>query len=193
MDNPYLDEYSKLNPLKNNAFEVLSTSVWQRREELTRKYSWAIPNLEAIQCIAKYTPILEVGAGSGYWAKLISEYGAITALDTKEDNNYNKLDYYYYPIQKVNQKDLLSTVKSSKETLFLCWPPYKSSFAYDVLKAYQGDTFIYVGEDRYGCTANEKFHKLLENKYRMIETVEIPQWYGLHDNLSIWKNTLFQL
>jgi hypothetical protein len=40
--------------------------------KLTHLYSFAIPNDEALHCLAVHQPLIEVGAGSGYWPHLSS-------------------------------------------------------------------------------------------------------------------------
>jgi hypothetical protein len=52
------------------------------RDELVHLYSWAIPNEDALRAIAAHGPILEVGAGNGYWAQLLTERGVdVLAFD----------------------------------------------------------------------------------------------------------------
>ncbi|KAL3666792.1 hypothetical protein V7S43_008412 [Phytophthora oleae] len=46
------------------------------------KYSWAIPDERALQIIKHYGPIVEMGAGSGYWARLLQLRGVdVVAYD----------------------------------------------------------------------------------------------------------------
>lgn len=61
----------------------------------TKRYSWAIPNDFAIQTIKKLNrPILEIGAGTGYWAKLLADQGVdILAFDNQ---SYHRNDEYRY-------------------------------------------------------------------------------------------------
>ena len=58
--------------------------------ELKHYYSFAIPSQLALEFMKDYSPICEMGAGSGYWAKLLADRGVdIIAYDTvlpnKED------------------------------------------------------------------------------------------------------------
>ena len=54
----------------------------QARHRLSHRYSWAIPTEPALAALAGLSPILEVGAGTGYWAALRHGRGArVTALD----------------------------------------------------------------------------------------------------------------
>mmetsp|Transcript_7858 Transcript_7858/g.19988 ORF Transcript_7858/g.19988 Transcript_7858/m.19988 type:complete len:164 (-) Transcript_7858:188-679(-) len=46
------------------------------------KYAWAIPDQRAIRIIANFSPLVEIGAGKGYWAMLLRQAGAdVLALD----------------------------------------------------------------------------------------------------------------
>ncbi|KAG7397358.1 hypothetical protein PHYBOEH_000870 [Phytophthora boehmeriae] len=90
--NPYLDFYRKF--CREHPGEL--TAVFdpelsdERRSEMyaaldvsvAMKYSWAIPDERALQIIKHYGPIVEMGAGSGYWARLLQLRGVdIVAYD----------------------------------------------------------------------------------------------------------------
>jgi hypothetical protein len=48
------------------------------RSTLVKKYSWAIPSPESIEWIVKVLdgrPVVEIGAGTGYWAWLLTQAG----------------------------------------------------------------------------------------------------------------------
>lgn len=176
--NSYLEEYQK------------SKDTWGRysaRQELVRKYAWAIPNDEAINYIVSLSPIIEVGAGAGYWASLVRQAGgSIVALDKdpyKNDwveGNWTQVDKLssYYQLRKKNY---------SNHTLFLCWPPYADSMAFDCLKKYKGSRLIYVGESQGGCTADNNFFNLLDKEWEENMYIDIPQWDGMRDYLISYK------
>ena len=42
-----------------------------RRRELAALFAWAIPDAGALAMLARYAPLLECGAGTGYWAALL--------------------------------------------------------------------------------------------------------------------------
>lgn len=61
------------------------TTVTQHLRTLTCwKFSWAVPSTPVLEFMVERSPkIVEVGAGTGYWARLLTECGAdIIALDT---------------------------------------------------------------------------------------------------------------
>lgn len=189
-ENPYYEIYKEITKFADD----LSMNKWRAYtyfRNLRMKYSYGIPNERALACIAKYSPICEVGAGSGYWASLLSKKGVdIIAYDTVlalEGNNHF-YDDKLKPFFDVKECDSTSLfIPPTDRALFLCWPPYDDLMAYNYLEKYQGDTIIYVGEGYYGCTAEETFHESLYNNWEQIEMVNIPRIVTLNDDLRVYR------
>lgn len=73
---------------EGNTEEYLSFSQdGPTRQNLVTRYAWAIPSPESIDWIISYLngrPVVEVGAGTGYWAWLLSQAGVdVNAYDIK--------------------------------------------------------------------------------------------------------------
>lgn len=157
------------------------------RHRLTGICAWAVPNDEAIEVIAALArPVVEIGAGTGYWAWLLQQDGVtVHAFDEKPGDNH-WCDGEPWTNVQVGDHTALATVEPGS-ALMLCWPPYDSSMARDCITAYTGDTLIYIGEDDGGCCADDAFFRTLETGWTIERCVEIPQWYGLHDALWIYR------
>lgn len=139
--------------------------------ELVSKYSWALPNEELITEIAKRSPIIEIGAGNGYWASLLSKKGAdIIAFDNFSRPETNELWF------DVKQGD--ETVLSSHpgRALLLCWPDPRSNLAFEALQHYKGNTLIYIGFLEPGLTATEDFFKEVAKNFDLEKEVTIKSW-----------------
>jgi hypothetical protein len=173
---------------KRDSFMSLS----ETRLEFVQTFSFAIPCQEAIELLTAFSPILEVGSGSGFWTKLIRlAGGTCLAVDTAI-----RYERELYPFKRnhitdtVFWSDFKNMAQYSDYTLFLCWPPHKTSMAYDALRAYNGNTVLYIGEGTDGATGDDRFHDFLDNSGEWVEDVEnyieLPQWYGIHDGLSIY-------
>lgn len=176
----YLEEFEQIKKYTDRL------NNYRLREQMVIKYSWAIPNELAIKTIAKYSPIIEIGAGTGYWAKLLIDYGVkIICFDKYLIDNPYRHKIQYVPIYNGDHSVLNKF--SIKTNLFLSWAPYNDPMAFDCLKSFKGNYLIYIGESCYGCNANEQFFDELFNNWKKIESIDIPQWYGLHDSLSIYK------
>jgi hypothetical protein len=165
------------------------------RGDLIKKFSFAVPSEEAITGIIKYSPIIEIGAGNGYWAYLIDKFGGkIEAFDNfsrdKEwgKNEDYKLDSYF--IKKwfdVKQGDEKIIDKYPNHTLFLCWIEYCGVYGYKALKRYKGKYFIHIGEGRGGCTGEDDFFDYLDTHFKEIENFYIPHWFGFHDYCDVYE------
>lgn len=151
------------------------------RNALVRLYSFAIPTTYAIKLCAKYGPIVEMGAGTGYWASLITKMGGdVIAYD---DGSWGYTERYH----DVRHGTPETLAQHADRTLFLCWPPYDDSFARACLDHFRGDHLIYVGEGYGGCTADDEFHERLGAEWEHIDGYPIPQWVGVYDSLSVWR------
>ena len=154
------------------------------REKLVKIYAWAVTDSAAIKEIVKTSKdmgIIEIGAGTGYWASLLANCGVdVKAYDTGKDINIG----FYHPVGNAGVKVV---EKHKNRALFLCWPPYNTSMAYDCVTEYSGNTLIYIGESEMGCNANGDFFKYVDNNFKLDKIVDMAQWYSLHDNLYIYK------
>jgi len=48
-------------------------TAFDRRVACVRRYAFGVPDRGALEAIARYAPIVELGAGTGYWAYLFAE------------------------------------------------------------------------------------------------------------------------
>jgi len=176
------------NPLKHFHSAVGSDGYsYETRRMAVDKWSWAIPDEKALKAIQKYAPILEIGAGRGYWAALLRARGVdVKAYDSHPvPNHYHRTGGEAYTA--VHRGRPRCAERFAGHALFLCWPVYAEPMAAECLRRYKGDTVIYVGEGYGGCTGDDNFHSMLSDQFEEIEVIHIPQWKCVYDNLTIWK------
>lgn len=166
-------------------FTLPSLNTHLLRELCVKKYAWAIPSDEAIKEIAKYSPLLEIGAGSGYWAFLLQKQNVdIVCIDAQMGYTFKK---NYVEVKKGTDRLIKNY---TNRNLFLCWPNHSSSFAMRCLRNFfksEAKYFIFVGEDWGGCTGGNDFFDLKHKKFELVNKIFIPQWDGIHDYVSIWR------
>jgi hypothetical protein len=174
-------------PLLNPYYEIFKTlsggekqHLLNLRKKLIWAYSWAIPSDSAICKLIAYSPFLELGAGTGYWAWLLEQAGArVLAYDS-----YAEQPPHWHRIEK-GGPEVLS--QFSTHTLLLCWPPFESSMAFQALQNYSGQTVIYVGEWE-GRTADLAFHSALKSReWRLVDELKIPNWPGYSDQIYVFE------
>lgn len=184
--NPYLEFFSAMpqayrrDPsVPPSSAEILSPEWLKFKIAIAGHFAWAVPTEEAVRAVSKYsTRVVEIGAGSGYWAWMMRQAGITVAAFDAEPPAFTW--------DKVAQGDERAILSSPDHMLFLCWPPWNSDMACNALTGYRGDYLAYVGEWMAGC-ANPRFFAQLVSTFDAVEQVNIPQWYNRDDRLLIFR------
>ena len=171
---------------------VAELDLKERRRELAALFSWAVPNTRALDVVAAHAPLVECGAGMGYWAALLRARGVdIVAYDSAPPGTRRK-NAYHHPRKPWTHVARATSVVAARRhrdcTLILCWPPYDDDEAsYAVLRAYRGDTFIYIGEPDDGATGSVRFRRELALNWTVRHAVPLPRWPRLRDTLMVYR------
>ena len=203
--NPYLDaaqtinfgrpDLARLEQLDGEGLRAYIFECVEARDRLVARYSWAIPNDDALVVLATHAPLIEMGAGTGYWAHLLRQRDVdILAFDNdpptsaQHRNEWHRNQYVvgtsWTEVQQGTPVILRGEAYAGR-TLFLCWPP-PGSMAVRTLRAYAGNTLALVR-----CCKEENgddaFYALLDRAWRCEMDVAIPQWDCVQDTLTIWR------
>lgn len=139
------------------------------RDRLVHTFAWAIPTPGDIAWIASRLdgrPLVEIGAGTGYWAAQLARAGVdVVAFDKEPGGNHWCADVQYHPVHEAGHD---AAGDHPGHALMLCWPPYSRPVAADALRAYAGDLLIYIGEPHGGCTADDDFFDALDRDWSLI-------------------------
>jgi SAM-dependent methyltransferase len=164
-----------------------------RRRELAGLFAWAVPSAAALGAVAGYGPVLECGAGTGYWAALLRQRGADVLACDAHPVAVGHANAYHAgnpePWTRVEAMASVPAVRAHRSrTLLLCWPPPDDDTAsHAALRAYRGDTLLYVGDGPAGPTGTVRFHRELADNWTVTEEVAIPTWPGLRDRLMVLR------
>jgi len=186
-DNPCLELMTLLFTTPRELWPALDLE--ERRRELASLFCWGVPNERALDVLAAHAPLVECGAGMGYWSALLRARGVdVLAFDAapphKSANEYHR--FPREPWTAVAAEDsVLAARRHSDRTLFLCWPPYDDdASSYAVLRAYRGAKLVFVGE---GATGSIRFHRELALNWSLEEEVRLPNWPRLRDTLMVYR------
>lgn len=186
-------EIEYLNEAQPHLKEGPSVDDTVKLLELIEKYAWVIPSQEALNVLVRNGPILEVGAGSGYWAYLVKKKGgdivATTAKSLQTDDRHHSPEKAWTEVEDL---DALTAVEkySRGRALLLCRPPHKTDMAYKAAKRYielGGRKIIYIGETRNGCCADNDFFDLLSARTKRTKRVVLPLLPTGSDHLNIYE------
>lgn len=183
--------------------------VLQAMVQIKKIFAWAIPSQAALDTIKAFSPngVVEIGAGSGYWASLLCQNGiTVVAYDDwtwsleitiKRDAGLQTSKIpLHFPV-KFGRPSVLH--KYAKQSLLLVMPPSdhdenENTMAHEALVTYAGDTVLLVGEritkdvqNSRRTTAGVKFCKQLEEEWESAQTVVLPEWPCVRCELQVWQ------
>ena len=177
-----MEEEIALNHVKLPSYTLLQLWRDNCRDWLCHLYAYATPTNHALDVMKEYEPLIEIGAGTGYWSSLLkSEAYDITPPTTSPNEFHGKVPTFT-TVSQGGPEILSKTTKN----LFLCYPPPLNDMAYQCLRYFKGKFVLYVGEWQ-GNTANSKFEDVLERHFNLIKVVSLPNWSNTFYNLSIWE------
>jgi hypothetical protein len=173
------------------------------RFDFAKKFSWSVLCKEAVDLIKRYArpPLFDVMAGTGYWAKELTQRGIPTISSDKflgEKNKYGHNEKYH-PIEEKDAVDVLNNIKklSDKKAetgihgdVLMAWPPYGEKIGEHIVsKMPIGSRLFYVGEGSGGATGTDRMHKLLgdNTKFKKLDTLYLPRFVGIHDTLFVYE------
>lgn len=201
--NPLFELWSSLD----HDYRATGVDYFEQRRFACRTYAWAVPDPASIDRLVEFTgtaPIHEVGAGSGYWAAMLSAAGArVVATDATPPTDNHYLDErisLYHPVGLADATVAAEAAGAAGATLLLVWPPYDHPMATDAALAFVaagGRRLAYVGERFGGCTADDDFFAMFpggrgwgvgDDAVLPRATVThhpVPNWCGIHDELML--------
>lgn len=187
MIHPYLTHFLALK--RSGLLEGAHAEWADVRSSAIYAFSYSIPSFEVLDELANLGPVVEMGAGSGYWAWMLSQQGVmIECFDSESHLQSPK----WFDVKKGDPTDL-SRFKNS--TLLMVWPPSDSTFSESCLDHYPGQNLVYVGNlsdtgpesNALPKTATPAFHKRLLENFRLVKTIELPHWPGFKDHAYFFR------
>ena len=188
-DQDFLKPFESLMSAAEARTLITAVSLHDRfyaREEAVKRYGFSIPCKEAVEAVAALSPLVEVGAGSGYWSRLLRAAGAdVVTTDVGGQPKYSRL----WNTEGIDVLEAVEAIKRhSDRNVFMSWPSYDKGWAANVAAEMRsGRHLAFIGESKGGCTADDRFFDILESDFDEGVLVLIPQWEGLHDYLTIYK------
>lgn len=185
-------------------------------EALIAQYAFAIPTDRALAAIQRHSPggVVEIGAGTGYWASLLAAAGvAIDAYDPappmSADNKWFHSSAAWFDVRAADETVV---EQHGDRTLLVVWPTRDQTWPADALDRFLaagGRTVIHVGEGPGGRTGDARYHALLggydhcvactygahdlacvcgtQARWQQVDRVALPHWPGHHDDLFVYS------
>jgi hypothetical protein len=157
------------------------------RKEFINTYGFAIPCREAMEACARNAPLLEVGAGSGYWTRILrAQRVDVIATDPAQGHKHMIQHARYDATMELLQAKTAIRHWPDRNVLMI-WPGYRETWSAQALKAMRiGRVLLTVTEGEGGCCGSDLFFAILETCFEPIEACPLPVFYGLHDSLRVY-------
>jgi hypothetical protein len=145
----------------------------EERAELNRTYAYACPDTRIIHELAQH-PVVELGAGTGYWARLIQDSGGdITALDNWRWPASGDL---WFPVGRGDETMLADFVG---RTLLIVMPP-RPGDADRFVRRWRGDRLVVVTRGRFPI-ADDPYEEtsIDDGGWQLVEDRHLPEAVGV--------------
>ncbi|MFV0524925.1 MAG: hypothetical protein ACK5RL_10525 [Acidimicrobiales bacterium] len=186
------------------------------RDDAIGRYGFAVPDEVALAAIARHAPagVVEIGAGTGYWAAQLAGHGLdVAAYDPQPaPSPDNRWFAGAEPWFELTTADHRVVERHPDRLLLLVWPTRNETWAAEAIESYAaagGDRVAYVGEGPGGRTGDDRFHALLGEidrclrcayevadtactcgvtpLWERVERIELPHWPDCQDRLHIYR------
>jgi hypothetical protein len=115
---------------------------------LAQRYSYVFPDDRSLSALSAIAPLVEMGAGTGYWAYRLRALGVdIVACDQAppDGDRPNRYHARTPAWTEVIAADHTILTRYSNRALVLCWPPLFSSLG-ECLSYYSGNIVAVIGD-----------------------------------------------
>lgn len=165
--------------------------IFGDRHELCFYYTFSICSPDDVRWIAEVLdgrPVVEAGAGGGYWAWQAQQRGIDwIAYDPYKPGKGHPAARCAWATIRLGDAQAVSI--HPDRVLFMSWPSPDDrggEWAAEALAAYQGDTLIYAADPT--VCANQSFYNMLEEDWQEIEIAPgHVSWWMVNDFLSVYQ------
>lgn len=180
---------------------------YNKKEFFINNFSFAIPSKEAIEELVKWiggSRVIEIGAGRGLWARLLSEEGvSVEASDishikdnkffnfNEQENDDKEKHKTYFEIKEISGEEHAKT-GTTNDVLMMVWPYFEGSLEKEdwqslALKNFKGSKFIFIGESEYGATGSPALWNEIRKNWITERYISIPNWRGISDAIQLYR------
>ena len=160
------------------------------RKAFRRVWGFSIPCREAVDALrALNRPLVEIGAGSGYWTALLRAAGLeVIGTDLQSDGEgpYGSGLGRHAPLEAVGGPEAVAAYPD--RDVFCSWPTEGADWSFEAAQQIAvGRALALIGDPPGGVTGTGALHACLAERFVVETVVEIPQFPRVDDRLIIHR------
>jgi hypothetical protein len=166
---------------------VLSIGLFRLRNQYIPEFGFCVPTPALVTRLSQIGPILEVGAGTGFLARLVQNAGGDLIAT---DKNPGEMSKSWCSIRKMSALEAVEAFPD--RTLLSSWPSLNEDWltqAADRLET--GQTLIMIGEYAGGCTGSDCLYDLLTEVFTpapdVLEGADVWRFPAIHDTAQAFR------
>lgn len=159
------------------------------RRPFTWEWGFSIPCAEVVETLRRLGPLVELGAGAGCWAALLTAAGVdVVATDTLAAGqaDYGFAFGRHHPVTAMPAHEAVRAFPD--RNVFCSWPTEGSPWALAAARAMQvGRYLALIVEPPGGCTATPGLYRYLKTRFEPRLRLAIPQFPKLRDDFYVFQ------
>ena len=155
------------------------------QERYWKKFGSAVLNRATVEFILPRGPLVEVGAGLGYWARELRDAGMeIAATDPDTGTGWPGAETWT-KVEKLTAQEALA--RYPERNMLLVWPDRQGEWPAQALREFRGELILHVGEPPGGCTGTPEMYQEMERNYETVSERPVPRFAGANDRLTVLR------
>ena len=199
--NEKMDAIESLKPTAHCDSVYKMMAEGKRRWAYISQYGYAYPDKNTIRTFARFVQysggtLLSVGSGhKAFIESLLTHFvDKVIATDAFCSDGSERRERGFMNVEDIKACDAVTKYSTVNAIMFV-WPSNGEDWAAQALELFlerlnSTSVVIYWGEEQGGCTANYRFHELLDEHLERVEICSNPVYWGLHDYAEIYMKKL---
>jgi len=160
-----------------------SLSMHLLRDEVIKQFGFGLPSQELLDVLEQHQPIVEIGAGTGYFTKLMKNRG-IDVIGTDIGIGQRFAAGSLDPQQlRMQAKTAVRCYRD--RTVFCSWPSLWETWFRQALRAMQiGQKLIVIEED--ACAEDSTWEYRDQSFDKLGDWIALPAWPMMNDRARAW-------
>lgn len=157
-------------------------ATYTERTAFINEFGFAVPNAEAIDLLLAHSPLLEIGAGSGSWSRLLRDRGADIIATDPGIENFGFPIGRYHPVIPLAGKTAVR--RWPERNVFCAWPSLNQTWMRQAARAMRPSRILLVVRE--DATADDRTWAYMDTAFRFLDGLELLSWQFCHDRLEAY-------